>query len=54
MSNFHPYEFVSRGGETQLQVGENLSYITSALRVEYMVILLYLQSDHFPMMVKHI
>ena len=54
MSNFHPYEVVSRGGETQLQVGENFNYITSALRNKYIVVLLYFQSEHFPMMVKHI
>ena len=24
MSNFHPLEVVGRGGETQLQVGENV------------------------------
>ena len=27
MSNFHPLEVVDRGSETQLQVGENLSYL---------------------------
>ena len=25
ISNFHPLEVVGRGGETQLQVGENLN-----------------------------
>ena len=28
MSNFHPFEVVGRGSETQLQVGENLNRIT--------------------------
>ena len=28
MTNFHPLEVVCRGSETQLQVGENLSYLT--------------------------
>ena len=28
MSNFQPLEVVGRGSETQLQVGENLNYIT--------------------------
>ena len=27
MSNFHPPEFVDRGSETQIQVGENLNYL---------------------------
>ena len=27
MSNFHPLEIVDRGGQTQLQVGENLNYL---------------------------
>ena len=26
MGNFHPFEVVCRGSETQLQVGENLNY----------------------------
>ena len=29
MSNFHPLKVVGRGSETQLQVGENLNFITS-------------------------
>ena len=28
MSNCHPLEVVGRGSETQLQVGENVNYIT--------------------------
>ena len=28
MSNFHPLEVVSRGSETQLQVGEKLNELT--------------------------
>ena len=27
-SNFHPFEVVVRGSETQLQVGENLNKLT--------------------------
>ena len=27
MSNFHPLEFVGRGSETQLQVGESENYL---------------------------
>ena len=27
MSNFHSFEVVGRGGETQLQVGGNLNYL---------------------------
>ena len=27
MNNFHPLEVVDRGSETQLQVGENYSYL---------------------------
>ena len=34
MSNFHPLEIVGRGSETQLQVGENLNKLISALRVK--------------------
>ena len=33
MSNFHPFEVVSRGSETQLQMGENLDKITLISRV---------------------
>ena len=29
MSNFHPNEVVDRGGETQVQVGENFNYYRS-------------------------
>ena len=28
MSNFHPLDFVGRGSETQLQVGEKLNKVT--------------------------
>ena len=31
MSNFHPLEVVDRGSETQLQVGEDVSYLFSFL-----------------------
>ena len=27
MGNFHPLEVVSRGSESQLQVGDNLNYL---------------------------
>ena len=27
ISNFHPFEVVGRGSETQFQVGENLNYL---------------------------
>ena len=37
MSNFHPLEVVGRGSETQLQVGENLNYLISALRVKLLL-----------------
>ena len=33
MSNFHPLEVVDRGSETQLQVGENVNLLFSALRI---------------------
>ena len=32
VSNCHPLEIVSRGSETQLQVGENLNRITQRLK----------------------
>ena len=32
MSNFHPFEIVGRGSETQLQVGEKLNYLISRLK----------------------
>ena len=35
MSNFHPLEVVSRGSETQLQVGENLNDLISPLLMGY-------------------
>ena len=35
MSSFHPLEVVDRGGETQLQVGENLSLFSLALWLKY-------------------
>ena len=31
-SNFHPLEVVGRGSETQLQVGENLNYLTELFK----------------------
>ena len=34
MRNFHPLEVVGRGSETQLQVGENLNDLISALVVK--------------------
>ena len=37
-SNFHPVKVVGRGSETQLQVGEKLNYLFSALRVNAMYI----------------
>ena len=46
MSNFHALEVVSRGSETQLQVGENLTYRPQILtyrdghRVERIIIFL--------------
>ena len=33
MSNFHQLEVVDRGSDTQLQVGENIFFKCSALRV---------------------
>ena len=32
MSNFHPFGVVGRGNETQLQVRENLNYLTKRLK----------------------
>ena len=34
ISNFHPLEFVGRGSETQLQVGENVYSISLALTAQ--------------------
>ena len=32
MSNFHPLEVVGRGGETQIQLGENLDKFTQLFK----------------------
>ena len=32
MSDFHPFEVVGRGSETQLQVGENFNYLVQRFK----------------------
>ena len=32
ISNFYPLEFVGRGGETQIQAGENCNYLRLRLK----------------------
>ena len=34
MGHFHPLEVVGRGGETQLQVGEDLSYLIQRFKCD--------------------
>ena len=40
MSIFHPLEIVGRGSETQHQVGENLIFNCSALRVTTLILVI--------------
>ena len=35
MSNFHPFEVVGRGSETQLQVGENLMFNVIVIEISH-------------------
>ena len=38
---FQPPEVVGRGGETQLQLGENLNYLTKRFRVKTLTLYRY-------------
>ena len=45
-SNLHPLEVVGRGSATQLQVGENLNWITSRARGKYKNIRVHSQKSY--------
>ena len=52
MGNFHPLVVVGRGSEAQLQVGENLKYLTERFKGWFVCALLhshiyFLRGNHF-------